>query len=223
MNYESARMKALKLLALACRGVGGEAANAKRLLDEHCSKHGISLDTLTDSDRSMRSLPVAVKHAAWKPKPDIRLAQLAVQCLRYVKGTDNVGFESLSKSEHPSARKTKRPKYVYSIEAELTLAEWEDWRSCFDHYAPLMWVMQTRLEKQRRQIQAAIKRTVSVFINEHHLFPPDAGSSDSQATPEEIAAYQAAAAAVTGHTWTRPIARLEKPHFMLNDNHYTQP
>lgn len=217
MNYESARMKALKLLALACRGVGGEAENAKRLLEKHCARHGISIDTLTSDDRSMRSLPIAVKHPAWKPKLDIRLAQLAVQCLRYIKATDNLDFQSLSKCEYPSARKTKKPKYVYSIEAELTLAEWEDWRSCFDHYAPLMWKMQLHLEKQRRQIQAAIKRTVGVFINEHHLFPPDAGSNDSQPTPEEIAAYQAAAAAVTGDTWTRPIARLETPNFMLQN------
>lgn len=217
MNYESARMKALKLLALACRGVGGEADNARQLLEAHCARHGISIDTLTANDRSTRALNIVVKSPKWKPKRDMQLAQLAVQCLRYIKGTDDIQLGGVLNFPWPSTRKRKKPLVVFCIEAELTLAEWEDWRSCFDHYAPALWEMQTQLQKQRRQIQAAIKRSLSVFINTHHLFPPDAGSKGGQPTEEEIAAYRTAAAAVTGDKWDRPVARLETPNFMLQN------
>jgi hypothetical protein len=218
MNFESARMKALKLLALASRGVGGEADNARKMLEAHCTRHGIDGATLADCERSTRQLLIVIKNPAWKPKRDMKLAQLAVQSLRYIRGIANLPIGACRSVQyiHRASDKARPRKYtVYAVEAEATLAEWEDCRSCFDHYAPDFWKMQMLLEHRKREIAAAIKRSVNVFINEHDLFPPDAGTKGSLPTPEEIAAYRAAAAAVTGDKWIRPAGRLQTANYYL--------
>jgi len=204
------------------RGVGGEAANARKLLDQHCLKHRIDLATLSDNDRQPRLLPIVVKAPGWKPKKDKRLVNLATQCLRYVCGTDAITFSDVYTVRYEAGTKTKTKTkrkrsaaVVFEVEARVTLAEWEDWRSCFDHYAPFFWEMQKKLIRQQRQLAAAIKKSVSVFINHHDLFPPDAGESNATPTPEEIATYRAASRAVFGETWQRPAGRLEEPNFML--------
>jgi hypothetical protein len=51
---DTLRMKLMKLLALAERGVGGEAVNARALLESALKKHGIALDDLTDGQRKMQ-------------------------------------------------------------------------------------------------------------------------------------------------------------------------
>jgi len=54
-EYESIKEKLKKLLVLSQRGEGGEAENAKELLDQLCEKYSISLDELLDSKRSCYS------------------------------------------------------------------------------------------------------------------------------------------------------------------------
>jgi hypothetical protein len=217
MNFESARMKALKLLALASRGVGGEAENARKMLEAHCAKHGINIATLADCERSPRKLLVAVNERAWQPKPCMELAQLAVQCLRYILEQDDVKLGSVRRIKYVYRRNLKSKAKVcevYEVEADTTLAEWEDWRSCFDYYAPHFWQTKVQLELQKQKIAKALKQSLHVFINYHNLFPPDAGKAEMP-TPEEIAAYQAAAAAVSGDKWERPTARIEQSNFYL--------
>jgi hypothetical protein len=75
--------------------------------------------------------------------------------------------------------------------------------------------MQNDLLKKQKIIRAALKRSLNVFVNEHRLLPPDAGTNDRPLTQEEIATYSGAANAVTGDAWQRPAARLEQPSFML--------
>lgn len=45
---------AKKIKALSDRGVGGEATNAKKLLDQYCRKHGISIESLEGDVTEMR-------------------------------------------------------------------------------------------------------------------------------------------------------------------------
>lgn len=45
-KYESLKAKLRKLAALAERGVGGEAENARRLMEQICREHGVSIDEI---------------------------------------------------------------------------------------------------------------------------------------------------------------------------------
>lgn len=50
-DYESIKSKLKKLLALAEGGVGGEAHNARILLEKLCDEYGISLEDLLDTEK----------------------------------------------------------------------------------------------------------------------------------------------------------------------------
>lgn len=50
-DYESIKSKLKKLLALAEGGVGGEARNARKLLERLCEQHGVSIDELLDTEK----------------------------------------------------------------------------------------------------------------------------------------------------------------------------
>ena len=49
-EYESLQAKLKKLLALAEQGVGGEAVNARRLLEKLCEQYGIDIEELLDRE-----------------------------------------------------------------------------------------------------------------------------------------------------------------------------
>lgn len=50
-EYESIKNKLKKLLALAERGVQGEAENARRLLEKLCKEYGVSMEELLDENQ----------------------------------------------------------------------------------------------------------------------------------------------------------------------------
>ena len=50
-EYESIKNKLKKLLALAERGVQGEAENARRLLEKLCKEYGVSIEELFDENQ----------------------------------------------------------------------------------------------------------------------------------------------------------------------------
>lgn len=52
---EAVRVKLGKLRELAIRGVGGEAENAKRMLDALCERYGITVEEMFDDEKRLRS------------------------------------------------------------------------------------------------------------------------------------------------------------------------
>lgn len=50
-QYESIKQKLQKLQALAERGMAGEAANAKRLIEKLCKKYGVTLEEVLSQDQ----------------------------------------------------------------------------------------------------------------------------------------------------------------------------
>lgn len=92
--------KLRKLQALAERGVGGEKANAQRMLEKLLARHGLTLDHLADERRDMH----------WFAAPTTFERRLACQILAKVCNTD----------EPPAYRNRKRPK---QIGVEVTPAE----------------------------------------------------------------------------------------------------
>lgn len=67
-----------KLQALAERGVGGEKANAQRMLERLLTRHGLTVDDLADERRAMR----------WFPAVTTFEKRLAFQILAKVCNTD---------------------------------------------------------------------------------------------------------------------------------------
>ncbi|MGF6590735.1 DUF2786 domain-containing protein [Pseudomonas sp. 2835] len=84
--------KLRKLQALAERGVGGEKANAQRMLETLLARHGLKLDDLADERREI----------CWFPAPSKFETRLAAQILAKVCNTDS-----------PDAYRSKqRPKQI---------------------------------------------------------------------------------------------------------------
>lgn len=76
--------KVRKLQALAERGVGGEKANAQRMLEKLLARHGLTLEDLADERREVR----------WFPAPTKFDVLLAAQILAKVCNTDDPGVYS---------------------------------------------------------------------------------------------------------------------------------
>lgn len=55
-EYESIKSKVLKLQVLAERGDGGEAANAKRLLDGILERHGFTLEKILSEKEEKKNI-----------------------------------------------------------------------------------------------------------------------------------------------------------------------
>ena len=53
-QYESIKNKLKKLLALAEKGVQGEADNARRLLEKLCKEYSVSIEELLDENQLKR-------------------------------------------------------------------------------------------------------------------------------------------------------------------------
>lgn len=89
-KYESLKAKLRKLAALAERGVGGEATNARRLMEQICREHGVSLDEVLN-----------VEETKWyefeigRRKTDL---DLFMQCYVKVTGRVKLSYRSRSRS-----------------------------------------------------------------------------------------------------------------------------
>ncbi|MCM1318763.1 MAG: hypothetical protein NC217_00040 [Muribaculaceae bacterium] len=108
-NYESIKTKLKKLLALAERGEGGEARNARILLDRQCEHYGISVDALLDTEKKK-----FYKFNIGARKIDITLF---TQCYCSLKDEKQLPYRLLSKSV---------------IVVELTAYEFAELRSMFE-------------------------------------------------------------------------------------------
>lgn len=204
--FESARMKARKLAALAAAGVDGECENAIRLLEAHLAKHGLTMAALSDETRTDRHLNCIVDPK--KLIKDTQLRGLAVQTLCYVlakrpKEIKYGVFEVVTQGA-----KGKRCK-LFRVQAELTELEHEDWVACYLHYAPAFVSTRTKLRK-------ALKMALNGFVQQHGIFPPSDEEKESKPlTRAQIEALIAAMKQADGDKWERPAGRLEQGGFML--------
>lgn len=108
-NYESIKTKLKKLLALAEHGEGGEARNARILLNRLCEQYGISTDELLDIDKKK-----FYKFNIGARKIDLTLF---TQCYCSLKDEIKLAYRQLSKSV---------------IVVELTAYEFAELRSMFE-------------------------------------------------------------------------------------------
>lgn len=89
-KYESLRTKLRKLATLAERGDGGEAANARRLMEQICREYGISLDNVLNIEEVRR-----YQFEIGRRKVDL---DLFMQCYSKVTGKAQMSYRKESRS-----------------------------------------------------------------------------------------------------------------------------
>ena len=90
-EYESIKAKLKKLLALAERGVQGEAENARRLLEKLCNEYGISIDELLDENKKEWHIFDVGKDKTYK--------DLFAQCYFSIVDEISMSYKSVSRSK----------------------------------------------------------------------------------------------------------------------------
>ena len=90
-QYESIKEKLKKLLALAERGVQGEAVNARRLLEKLCKKYGVSIEELLDENQ--------VKYHFFEVGRNKIYLDLFAQCYCKVANKDRLSYKQISRSQ----------------------------------------------------------------------------------------------------------------------------
>ena len=206
-RFESLRMKAQKLAALAARGEGGEREVASAKLSAFLAAHGLTLESLEAGEKRARELVCVIDPK--KPRADKDLAKLGWQCLVYVLGYSPKADCYKRKDVVKNAKGKARFVAFYVHHVDLTEAEFEDWQACFAHYAPAFEATRVRL---RRALRAALKG----FIHAHELFaPPEDVKEAKPLTPAEMQALIDAMRNSQGDKWERPAGRLQQEGFLL--------
>ena len=90
-EYESVKVKLKKLLALAERGVQGEAVNARRLLEKLCKEYGISIEELLDENKKELHIFDVGKDKTYK--------DLFSQCYFSIVNENSMSYKSVSRSK----------------------------------------------------------------------------------------------------------------------------
>lgn len=207
LRFESLRMKARKLAALAARGEGGEREVAAAKLSAFLAAHGLTLESLEAGEKRTRELVCVLDPK--KPRADQDLACLAWQCVVYVLGHSPEATSYRRKDVVKNAKGKARPVAFFVHHVDLTDAEFEDWQACFAHYAPAFEATRVRL---RRALRAALKG----FIHAHELFsPPDDSKEAKPLSPAEMQALIDAMRNSQGERWERPAGKLQQEGFLL--------
>lgn len=89
-KYESLKVKLRKLAALAERGVGGEAENARRLMEQICREHGVSLDEVLNVEEKK-----LYRFEIGRRKIDL---SLFMQCFAKVTGERTLSYKQPNRS-----------------------------------------------------------------------------------------------------------------------------
>ena len=108
-EYESIKNKLKKLLALAERGVQGEAENARRLLEKLCKEYGVSIEELLDENQVKIYRFDIGRNAIYK--------DLFTQCFCKVAQKVSLGYRQVSRSQ---------------IAVEMTVLQYAELASLFE-------------------------------------------------------------------------------------------
>ena len=108
-QYESIKNKLKKLLALAERGIQGEAENARRLLEKLCKEYGVSIEELLDENQ--------VKYYRFDIGRNAVYKDLFTQCYCKVAQKGSLSYRQISRSQ---------------IEVEMTALQYAEIVSLFE-------------------------------------------------------------------------------------------
>lgn len=190
-SYESARMKARKLAALALRGVGGEAEAAAEALRRHLQRWNLKLEDLQEQHEERWVDLGPCKASEFK---DLRA--LALNCLAWLLHQPVRAVTRLEKAGKKGGR--------LKVSATVSLADEKEWKDCFAHYAP-------EYLKTRQKLRRMARLALDGFLAQHDLFPPTSDDELPEMSQERREALIAAMVASSGATWQRGPKLTDRP------------
>lgn len=128
-KYESLKKKLLKLQALAERGLGGEAENARRAIERICEQYGVKLEDVLDIE-TKHSYTLEIGRGK-------DMMQLFIRCISSVCDIKGMTYSKPTRS---------------SIKIELTALQYADLSSLFDWHRANY---KRELEEFRRSFMSA--------------------------------------------------------------------
>lgn len=108
-KYENIKCKLSKLLALADRGIQGEAENAKRAIERICEEYGINIEDFFDTNK--------INKYVFEIGRSKDMIHLFIRCISSVYDIKNMTYRQVSRS---------------SIELELTSMQYAEILSLFN-------------------------------------------------------------------------------------------
>lgn len=213
-KFESLRMRAIKLAAMAARGEGNEAEIAKQRLKELMERYGLTEALLTDEVRTEIRIDAVVNDD--RPCVDKDLTQLAVNCLAFVLQRADLNADPVrcqvcvwTRTGCNKPTDKVRTRRYQAVHARLTAAEAEDWKACYEFYKPAFLAL-------RKHLRLQLKKGMVAFLNKHGLAPKGSGGPSSALAPAELSAIMSAMSSVSGDSWQQG-ARLMAPDLHLTD------
>lgn len=208
IEYEPLIAKARALLAIidpSNNASQGEMDNARSLLERMLDKNEWLRKALADSDRQVFILDCISPRRRDKPSKHIELARLASQCINFTTG-DPKRPRKLRVVDYFTPVKGCRPDKcwrVYAVEVEMTKSEFDEWRACFNHYAPEFIETLEELKAEAKASRLALKMSLSGFVHKHGIFGPPDDESVKSLSSEKLAALMAAIQAAKGSQFSR--------------------
>ena len=152
-EYESIKKKILKLYALAERGVGGEAVNARRLLEQWLNRYGIRLADILAEENEKQWYEI-------KGANQEHYRKLLFNCYAKVTNRTEVTYK-------------KTPRGKKRIWLELTAYQYAELSAMFEWH-------KARLDKEMKRLK---DEATSAFIQKHNLFPETDNENDENIAP----------------------------------------
>lgn len=149
---ESIIDKARKILALAERGIEGEALAAKRALENLLAKHGLTLEDLRNEQRTKRKFSV-------RGQMEVLIFN---HCVLNMFGRKSHVWEG-----HYMYKRDSR--HIY---AEMTDIEYLDFSPFFAHH----------LKHFRKEVKKMLDAATGAYVNKHNLFDPAPSDNDNEGT-----------------------------------------
>jgi hypothetical protein len=207
-EFEPLIAKARALLAIidpSNNASQGEVDNARTLLERLLERHEWLRRALVDSDRQTFQLECVSPRRRDKPGKHIELARLASQCIDFTTG-DPKRSRKLRLVDYFTPVKGLRPdkcRRVYAVEVDMTKSEFDEWRACFNHYAPEFLETLEELKAEVKAARLALKMSLHGFVHKHNIFGPSDDVPAKPLSPEKLAALMAAIRAAKGAQFSR--------------------
>lgn len=174
--FESILARARKLAAMADPANGAspqEQETARVALEELRERYDLKPEDIDEASRERRGFVAKSRYRDQKPRLDKNLAMMARVCFAYVVGdiTRKVRIVK-TEEEVPTRGFSIKTRAVYFVEADCTLREYDEWRDCFDHYAPDFIEMNDERREALKQAKYEYENAWAHFCGENDIVPP---------------------------------------------------
>lgn len=174
--YESILATARKLAAIAepsNNAAPAEIEAASKALAALIERYDLKPEDLDESRRVWQALICKSRFKDQPPRIDKNLAMLARVIFAYIVGDMGRRVRIYkTEIELPMRGLAVKMKSVLACEAECTDLEYNEWRDCFEHYAPAFIEANDELRREASLAASAYKFAWSNFAVDNDITPP---------------------------------------------------